>query len=74
MKSLKIIAEFFGILFLISFAPYSGEFGEDIAFLALVSLLVVGGYFIHRCSGRKGTKSLSLTEDQAEPVSGKNQT
>lgn len=55
MKSIKIIAEIFLILFLISNAPYSGELDETIAFLALVSLLVIGGYFIHRYSRRKGT-------------------
>ncbi len=72
MKPFITIAKIFFILILISYAPnyFSGEPGETIAFLALVSLFVIGMQFIKRYSRRKGTKALSLTEDQAELASG----
>ena len=76
MKAFSIIAVIAFILILISWAANysSGESGEAIAFLALWSLFIIGMQFIKCYSRRKGTKALSLTEDQAEPVSGNNQT
>lgn len=58
MKPFIAVLKILFILLLTSYAPnyFSGEPGEAIAFLALVSLFLFGMYFIKRCSRRKGAK------------------